>query len=63
MDSLARSILEVIVKQGGVMARDLLVDGVDLVLRRVKYGTPNERASDQEVMNWLRDAQAGDETL
>ena len=60
MDALARSILETIVNKGADLAKDLIVDGVDLVLERVKAG---DRVSDARVMAWLREAQAGEDSL
>ena len=63
MDALARSILETIVGKGADLAKDLIVDGVDLVLERVKGGAAGERASDARVMAWLREAQSGRDSL
>ena len=63
MDALARSILETIVGKGADLAKDLIVDGVDLVLERVKAGAAGDRASDRRVMEWLRNVQAGEDSL
>ena len=56
MDSLARSVLAVIVERGSELARDLIIDGVDLVLKRARG---DHAASDKAVLEWLRDVQTG----
>ena len=63
MESLARSILDTIIDKGTDLAKDLIIDGVELVLRRLEYGTPGERASDARVLAWLREVQSGRDSL
>ena len=62
MDSLARSILETIVNKGTDIAKDLMVDGVELALDRLREGATG-RVSDERVMAWLREVQSGKDSL
>lgn len=63
VDSLARSILETIVDKGADLAKDLIVDGVELALERLKEGVAGDRASDRAILDWLREVQSGRDSL